>query len=101
MIINIISTSALRGDVAQPIYSTSKWALRGFTLGLQARFKGTKARAVSFVPGGFRTRMSDKIGKPIPDPENWMPVEDVAHELVSVLKAPRTLEMSEVVVNRK
>jgi short-subunit dehydrogenase len=101
MIINVISTSALRGDVAQPIYSTSKWAIRGFTKGLQARLKGTGVRVVSFVPGGFLTKMSEKIGKPISNPRDWMPVEDVAYELASVVKAPKTFGMSEVVINRK
>ena len=100
-IINVISTSALRGDVAQPIYSSSKWALRGFTQSLQARLKGSKARAISFVPGGFISKMAEKIGRTIPDPENWMPVEDVSQALYDVIKAPKTYEVSEIVLNRK
>lgn len=100
-IVNVISTCALRGDVKQPIYSSSKWALRGFTHGLSERFKGSQARAISFVPGGFISQMSEKIGNKIADPENWMPVEDVAHELRRVLDLPRTMEISEIVINRK
>jgi short-subunit dehydrogenase len=100
-IVNVISTSATRGDMRQPIYSSSKWGLRGFTLGLSERFKGTKARAISFVPGGFLSKMSEKIGTKIVDPENWMPVSDVAKTLYDILKTPRTMEITEIVVNRK
>ncbi|MCL2037526.1 SDR family oxidoreductase [Candidatus Saccharibacteria bacterium] len=99
--VNIISTSATRGDIRQPIYSSSKWGLRGFTLGLSERLKGSRARAISFVPGGFLSRMAEKIDKQIADPENWAPVADVAKMLYEVLKTPRTVEISEIVVNRK
>lgn len=100
-IINIISTSATRGDINQPIYSSSKWGLLGFTKGLTARLKSTKARAVSVIPGGFVSKMPEKIGQTIADPENWMPVEIVAGELVKIIETPKQAEMSEVVINRK
>ncbi|MDR3125511.1 MAG: SDR family oxidoreductase [Candidatus Nomurabacteria bacterium] len=100
-VINVISTTALRGDTRQPIYGASKWALRGFTKSLQEQFKGANARAVNFVSGGFVSRMPEKIGKTIDDPENWLPVDIVADELVKVIETPKRAEISEIIVNRK
>jgi NAD(P)-dependent dehydrogenase (short-subunit alcohol dehydrogenase family) len=100
-VINVISTTATRGDTRLPIYSASKWALRGFTKSLSEQFKGTAARAVNFIPGGFMSKMSEKIGQPVSDPENWPPVEIMADELVKVIETPKQVEISEIIINRK
>jgi NAD(P)-dependent dehydrogenase (short-subunit alcohol dehydrogenase family) len=100
-VINVISTTATRGDTRLPIYSASKWALRGFTKSLQEQFKGTAARAVNFIPGGFMSKMSEKIDQPVDDPENWPPVEIMADELVKVIETPKQVEISEIIINRK
>lgn len=100
-IINVISTSATRGDVNQPIYSSSKWGLSGYTKSLTARLKSTPARAISFIPGGFISDMPKKIGRTIADPENWTPVEIIADELIKVVETPKQIEISEVIINRK
>lgn len=102
-IINIGATIALRGGgPEQSMYSTVKWAMRGFTVNLQDELKGTKARAVNLLLGGFQSRLHEKVtGKPIENPDDWMPVEDVAEAVVDVLNTPKTMELSEVVINRK
>ncbi|GHU07300.1 hypothetical protein FACS189431_1630 [Alphaproteobacteria bacterium] len=100
-IINIISTSATRGDVDQPIYSSSKWGLLGYTKSLTARLKSTPARAISFIPGGFISDMPKKIGRTIADPENWTPVEIIADELIKVVETSSRIEISEIIINRK
>jgi short-subunit dehydrogenase len=100
-VINVISTTATRSDTRLPIYSASKWALRGFTKSLSEQFKGTAARAVNFIPGGFMSKMSEKIGQPVNDPENWPPVEIMADALVQVVETPKQVEISEIIINRK
>ena len=76
--------------------------MRGYTKSLQELFKGKKSRAISFCPGGMRNKMLEKItGEQLSDPENWMPVEIIADELVKVVETPKQAEISEIIINRK
>lgn len=102
-IVNVGATIALKAGYAQQsVYSTTKWALRGFTQNLADELKPTKCRVISFLLGGFNSRMHEKVtGKAISDPENWMRVEDIATYLVQILELPKNIEISETVVNRK
>lgn len=101
-IINIASTAGTKGSASEPVYSSSKWAMRGYTKSLQELFKGKVSRAISFCPGGMRNTMLEKItGEQLSDPENWMPVEIIANELVKVIEIPKQAEISEIIINRK
>jgi NAD(P)-dependent dehydrogenase (short-subunit alcohol dehydrogenase family) len=102
-IVNVGATIALKSGYAQQsVYSTTKWALRGFTQNLADELKPTKCRVISFLLGGFNSRMHEKVtGQPIMDPENWMRVEDIAVCLVQTLELPKNMEISEIIVNRK
>ncbi|MGI6612530.1 MAG: SDR family oxidoreductase [Candidatus Nanosyncoccaceae bacterium] len=101
-IINIASTAGTKGSATEPVYCSSKWAMRGYTKSLQELFKGKKSRAISFCPGGMRNRMLEKItGEKLSDPKNWMPVEIIANELVKVIEMSKQAEISEIVINRK
>lgn len=101
-IINVSSTAGTKGSASQPVYFSSKWAMRGYTKSLQELFKGKKSRAISFCPGGMRNKMLEKItGEQLPDPENWMSVEIIANELVKIVETPKQAEISEIVINRK
>lgn len=102
-IVNVGATIALKAGYAQQsVYSTTKWALRGFTQNLAEELKPTGCRVISFLLGGFNSTMHEKVtGKPITDPENWMRVEDIAAYLIQILELPKNMEISEVIVNRK
>lgn len=101
-IINVASTAGTKGSASEPVYVSSKWAMRGYTKSLQELFKGKKSRAISFCPGGMRNKMLEKItGEQLSDPENWMPVEIIANELVKVVETPKQAEISEIIINRK
>lgn len=101
-IINVASTAGTKGSASEPVYVSSKWAMRGYTKSLQELFKGKKSRAISFCPGGMRNKMLEKItGEQLSDPENWMPVEIIASELVKVVETPKQAEISEIIINRK
>lgn len=102
-IVNVGATIALKSGYAQQsVYSTTKWALRGFTQNLAEELKPTNCRVISFLLGGFNSKMHEKVtGRPVTDPENWMRVEDIAAYLVQILDLPKNMEISEVVVNRK
>lgn len=102
-IVNIGATIALKAGYAQQsVYSTTKWALRGFTQNLSEELKPTQCRVISVLLGGFNSTMHEKVtGKPITDPENWMDPNDIAAHLAQILDLPKSIEISEVIINRK
>lgn len=102
-IVNVGATIALKaGYAGQSVYSSTKWALRGYTQNLSEELKTTKCRVISFLLGGFNSRMHEKVtGIAIGDPENWMKVEDIAVCMVQTLELPKSMEVSEIIVNRK
>jgi NADP-dependent 3-hydroxy acid dehydrogenase YdfG len=67
---SVISVGSLSGRVAmEPVYSATKYGLRGFSLALRRQLAGTGV-AVSLVsPGRVRTEMTSHIAAPMPGPE--------------------------------
>ncbi len=100
-IINTSSTVGTKGVKDQQGYTASKWAVRGFSESLREQFKDTKLRVISFCTGGMNNSMGEKVGIPMLDPQNWMNPKDVAEFLKSILYLPKSMEVSEVVINRK
>lgn len=100
-IVNVASTVGLKAYPDQAAYGASKWAIRGFSQNLQVELKDTN-RVVSFCVGGFNSDIAKKVtGQDIADPENWMNPEDIAKFLKQILELPRSMEVSEIVINRK
>jgi short-subunit dehydrogenase len=101
-IVNVVSTNGIYRRPNRMTYSVSKWALRGFTENLQEVFKDTKVRVIGFYPGGFKSNnLTRATGKPLPDPENWVDVEDMALALKQAMQLPKTMEVSTLVISRK
>lgn len=102
-IVNIGATIALKAGYAQQsVYSTTKWALRGFTQNLSDELKSTPCRVISVLLGGFNSNMHEKVtGKTISDPDNWMNPEDIAKCISQILELPKKMEISEIIINRK
>lgn len=100
-VLNIASTVGTKGYADQAAYGASKWAMRGFSANLQVEFKNYPNRVISLCVGGMRTKMSEKLGAPVTDPENWMNPEDIAKFIKQILDLPKLIEVSEIVINRK
>jgi short-subunit dehydrogenase len=99
-VLNVISTAGIKGQKENPLYTTSKWAERGFTLSLQNELKETKCRVISFCPGGISTNLFEKaVGKDSRS-DKWMPPEHVAGLIKQILELPKTMEVSEIIINR-
>jgi short-subunit dehydrogenase len=102
-IANVISAVATKANHDEAVYGASKWALRGFTKNLQLELKDTPCRVISFCPGGFASKLfekatgEDKVG----DGVGWMKTADVALCLKQLLDLPKSMEVSEIVINRK
>ena len=60
-VLNVVSKAGVQGSAHNPIYSSSKWAERGFTLSLQEALQETPCRVISFCPGGIQTELFEKV----------------------------------------
>lgn len=97
-IINVSSTSGIKATIDEPIYCASKWGLRGFTQSLRLAAAIHKIRVTGIYPGGMQTNFW-KGGEPR-DTSKFMKPEDVAEEIIHLLKTPTTIFPSEYVIER-
>jgi len=96
-IINVSSTSGVKARENETIYCASKWGLRGFTESLRMEAAAHHIRVSGVYPGGMQTNFwkgsSNDISK-------FMHCEDVAVEIVHLLKTPSLMAPSELVIER-
>lgn len=101
-IVNVSSTVGAKGRLGEPVYASSKWAVRGFAKSLQEDFKQLPNRVISFCPGGFDSGIFEKAAGY--KNENFGPMMDpnyVALCLKQILDLPKNMEVSEIFINRK
>src|SRR5919198_1250025 len=66
----IISVGSLSGRVAmEPVYSATKYGLRGFSLALRRQLAGTGVRVSPVPPGRIKTAMTSHVAARMPEPE--------------------------------
>ncbi|HKC75257.1 MAG TPA: SDR family oxidoreductase [Chloroflexota bacterium] len=88
----IISVSSVGGRVAvEPLYSATKYGLRGFSLALRRQIAGSGVSVSLVLPGNIRTPVTSGIREKMPGPEL------VANTIASLITHPRR----EVVIPRK
>lgn len=88
----IINVASVCGRVAvEPLYSATKYGIRGFSLALRRQLVGTNIAVSLISPGNIRTDMTRDIDEPMADPEV------VARAIANLIRHPRR----EVVVPRK
>jgi uncharacterized protein len=102
-IVNVASTVGLKAYADQAVYGASKWALRGFSANLQLELKDSACRVISFCPGGFKSDLFEKAtgSGETTKSGTWMEPDDIAAFMKSILGLPKSMEISEVVINRK
>lgn len=100
-IMTVGSTVGTKAYKDQMAYGMSKWATRGLSANLQMELKDTPSRVIQFNPGGFRSSFVQKFTKKDTDLSKYMRAEDVAGFMLQILQLPKSLEVSEVVLNRK
>jgi short-subunit dehydrogenase len=88
----IINVSSVCGRVAvEPLYSATKYGIRGFSLSLRRQLAGSNVSVSLVSPGNIRTRMTKDIDEPMTEPEV------VADKIADRITRPRR----ELVVPRK
>jgi NAD(P)-dependent dehydrogenase (short-subunit alcohol dehydrogenase family) len=88
----VITVGSLSGRVAmEPLYSASKYGLRGFSLALRRQLAGTGVSVSLVSPGNIGTAMTSHLPAPMPGPEL------VAATIADLITHPRR----EVVIPRR
>jgi len=96
-IVNISSTSGLKGGKNSTIYSSSKFALRSMTESWQAELRPDDIRVILVNPSYVQTEFG---GAPAPTElkPKFLRAEDIAHAVVGVLTMERRGFVPEVTV---
>jgi len=94
-IINIASTSGLKGAAGSTPYSASKWAVRGITQCWQAELRPHSIRVISICPSEVQTNFSGRTGRNNP---NKLYAVDIATTIMAALEMPRRALWTELAV---
>ncbi len=95
MIVNMCSVASIKAYPNGGIYSTSKFALLGFSKSLREELKTEGIRVVSVLPGAVFTASWE--GTDLPE-ERFMPVEDIASMVWDVYKLSNRSVVEEIVI---
>ncbi len=85
-VVNIASTSGLKGHPGGTSYSASKWAVRGISQCWQAELRPHGIRVVCICPSEVQTNWGGKTGRNNP---NKLFASDIAQAVLSTLAADR------------
>ena len=85
-IVNIASTSGLKGHANGTAYSASKWAVRGISQCWQAELRPFDIRVICVCPSEVQTAWGGKVGRNNP---NKLFAEDIAGAMLSALSMHR------------
>lgn len=101
-VVNVGSTVGTKAYPDQAAYSASKWGIRGLTQNLVLELKGTKSRVIQFNPGGFKSSFVQKFTKEENvDFSGYMEPIHLAKTMYFILDLPKSVEVSEILINRK
>ena len=85
-IVNIASTSGMKGHAGGTSYSASKWAVRGISQCWQAELRPHDIRVISICPSEVQTAWGGKTGR---DNPSKLYASDIADAIMAVLSAER------------
>jgi 3-oxoacyl-[acyl-carrier protein] reductase len=94
-IVNIASTSGMKGAATATPYAASKWALRGISQCWQAELRPHGIRVVCVCPSEVQTNFGGKAGRNNP---NKLYAEDIGATIMAALNMPRRALWPELAV---
>lgn len=94
-IVNIASTSGMKGSASGTSYSGSKWAVRGITQCWQAELRPHGVRVVCICPSEVQTNFGGRGGRNNP---NKLYANDIADTIMAGLDLPRRVLWPELAV---
>ena len=94
-IVNIASTSGMKGAATATSYAGSKWALRGITQCWQAELRPHGIRVICVCPSEVKTNFGGRGGRNNP---NKLYAADIAATIIAALDMPRRALWPELAV---
>jgi 3-oxoacyl-[acyl-carrier protein] reductase len=94
-IVNIASTSGMKGAATATPYAASKWALRGISQCWQAELRPHGIRVISVCPSEVQTNFGGNVGRNNP---NKLYAEDIGETIMAALNMRRRALWPELAV---
>ena len=94
-IVNIASTSGMKGAATATAYAASKWAVRGISQCWQAELRPHGIRVVSLCPSEVQTNFGGRSGRNNP---NKLYADDIAATIMAAIDMPRRALWPELAV---
>ena len=94
-IVNLASTSGMKGAATATSYAASKWALRGISQCWQAELRPFGIRVISVLPSEVQTNWMGRTGRNNP---NKLFAADIAATIFAGLDMPRSVLWPELAV---
>jgi 3-oxoacyl-[acyl-carrier protein] reductase len=94
-IINIASTSGMKGAATATAYAGSKWAVRGISQCWQAELRPHGIRVISVCPSEVQTDFGGRTGRNNP---NKLYADDIARTIMAAIEMPRRALWPELAV---
>jgi 3-oxoacyl-[acyl-carrier protein] reductase len=94
-IVNVASTSGMKGGKGATAYAGSKWALRGISQCWQAELRPHGIRVICLCPSEVQTNFGGRTGRNNP---NKLYSEDIAATILAGLDMPRRVLWPELAV---
>jgi 3-oxoacyl-[acyl-carrier protein] reductase len=94
-IVNIASTSGMKGAATATPYAASKWAVRGISQCWQAELRPHGIRVICVCPSEVQTNFGGKTGRNNP---NKLYAEDIGETIMAALNMPRRALWPELAV---
>lgn len=94
-IVNIASTSGMKGAATATAYAGSKWAVRGISQCWQAELRPHGIRVACVCPSEVQTDFGGRTGRNNP---NKLYAEDIAATIMAALEMPRRVLWPELAV---
>jgi 3-oxoacyl-[acyl-carrier protein] reductase len=94
-IVNVASTSGMKGGPGSTAYAGSKWALRGISQCWQAELRPHGIRVLSLCPSEVQTEFGGRSGRNNP---NKLFAHDIADTVMAAIDMPRRVLWPELAV---
>jgi 3-oxoacyl-[acyl-carrier protein] reductase len=94
-IVNIASTSGMKGAATATAYAGSKWALRGISQCWQAELRPHGIRVICVCPSEVQTNFGGRTGRNNP---NKLYADDIGETIMAALTMPRRVLWPELAV---
>ena len=100
-ILNVVSAAGVEPSGDWPIYTASKYAVRGFTDSLKAELAATNIKVSGFYPEGINTSLFTNAGLGLENQPWMMDKEAVADIICYILQQPKDIAISHIEVRKK